>query len=134
MGGPLAAGSRGTVPVPDLSAEASALRGAQEGRVGLVGAGDDGGHGALVSGGRGGQKGQGSQWNVVLGAGQAVAVMAVGAQAGGGGVAGGWGPAAPPLPLPSKSPRLAGKPQRCGALVGSASTLEAFVTDPVPRY
>lgn len=99
MGGPPAAGSRGTVPVPDLSAEASALRGAQEGRVGLVGAGDDGGHGALVSGGRGGQKGQGSQWYVVLGAGQAVAVMAVGAQAGGGGVASGWGPAAPPLPL-----------------------------------
>lgn len=35
---------------PDLPAEAGALRGAQEGRIGLVGAGDDCGHGALVSG------------------------------------------------------------------------------------
>lgn len=35
---------------PDLPAEAGTLRGAQEGRIGLVGAGDDCGHGALVSG------------------------------------------------------------------------------------
>lgn len=48
-------GSAGKFPpgqplTPDLPAEAGALRGAQEGRIGLVGAGDDCGHGTLVSG------------------------------------------------------------------------------------
>lgn len=44
------ASSPGAPLTPDLPTEAGALGGAQEGRVGLVGAGDDCGHGALVSG------------------------------------------------------------------------------------
>ncbi len=45
------AGSPRTSLTPDLPTEAGALRRAQESGVGLVGAGDDSGHSALVSGG-----------------------------------------------------------------------------------
>ena len=46
-----AASSPGTSLTPDLPAEADTLRRAQEGGVGLVSAGNDRGHSALVSGG-----------------------------------------------------------------------------------
>ena len=49
-GGGLGGQLPGAPLTPDLPTEAGALGGAQEGRVGLVGAGDDCGHGALVSG------------------------------------------------------------------------------------
>lgn len=63
-----------------LAAEASPFPRVQEGAVRLVGAGDDGTHGVLVTPRGGGQQREGCQRDVVLAAGQAVPVMAVGAE------------------------------------------------------
>lgn len=92
-------GSKGAPQTPDLPTEASALCRAQEGGIGLVGAGNHGGHSALVAGRGRGQQGQGGQGNVVLGAGQAVSIMTVGAQAAEGECKAGEGVPSPPWPL-----------------------------------
>lgn len=64
----------------DLATEASPFCRVQEGAIGLVGTGNDSTHGVLVAPRGGGQQREGGQGDVVLAAGQAVPVVAVGAE------------------------------------------------------